>query len=427
MGMGGRRRAGVLRLALTFPAVVGGSSSWGFHAQLLEPLRHGATSLVLSDCAHAYVGQRLRLGQVGGHEEEAEVLSLRCNAGDAAGVKAAQLLAPAADPCDLAALGVKPADEGDSSALVKVSPADQIHEKEPPKLPERCRAMLEAARRVPGLEDSYRKARQSQQALLPDGVTSLAAEAPKRVPGVITLRTATQFSHDVGDPVHGYSKPSDKVELRATQCAGTPACSGRGLCDTTKGTCECDAGWGGEVCETASCVGGCGTGNCHNGTCLCSPGFTGERCESLATLTTEGCPHDCSNNGRCSAKLQCICAIGYSASDCSVACPNRCSGHGECFDGACTCYEGYEGIDCSTAEPQSIKDAFLGGMFAYYPIFVLFFYSFIFLFMFCFVGYIMNRCNGRFGTSAIPMWDYYAKKWRNAPLFEPVVHSTQRP
>ena len=27
---------------------------------------------------------------------------------------------------------------------------------------------------------------------------------------------------------------------------------------------------------------------------------------------------------------------------------------------------------------------------------------------------------GRFGTSAIPMWDYYVKRWRNAPLFEPI-------
>ena len=65
----------------------------------------------------------------------------------------------------------------------------------------------------------------------------------------------------------------------------------------------------------------------------------------------------------------------------------------------------------------------LGGMYAYYPQFVLIFYSACFLFGFCTLGYVVNRMNGKFGTSAIPMWDYYAKKWRNAPLFEPVLHS----
>ena len=42
------------------------------------------------------------------------------------------------------------------------------------------------------------------------------------------------------------------------------------------------------------------------------------------------------------------------------------------------------------------------------------------LLFFCCVGYGFNRWRGRFGTSAIPMWDFYAKRWRNAPLFEPI-------
>ena len=49
---------------------------------------------------------------------------------------------------------------------------------------------------------------------------------------------------------------------------------------------------------------------------------------------------------------------------------------------------------------------------------------------FCSVGYVLNRSRGRFGTAAVPMWDYYAKTWRNAPLFEPIFHvsaSTQTP
>ena len=42
--------------------------------------------------------------------------------------------------------------------------------------------------------------------------------------------------------------------------------------------------------------------------------------------------------------------------------------------------------------------------------------------MFCCLGYVCNRVQGESGTKAVPMWDYYSKRWRNAPEFEP-VHS----
>ena len=74
-----------------------------------------------------------------------------------------------------------------------------------------------------------------------------------------------------------------------------------------------------------------------------------------------------------------------------------------------------------------MSDALLGGLFAYYPAFVLFFYGSVFFFLFCILGYLVNRCNGKWGTSAIPMWDYYSKKWRNAPLFDPVYSSASKP
>ena len=51
-------------------------------------------------------------------------------------------------------------------------------------------------------------------------------------------------------------------------------------------------------------------------------------------------------------------------------------------------------------------------------------------FLFCCVGYAFNRWRGKFGPTAVPMFDYYAKRWRNAPLFEPIFAvsaSTQTP
>ena len=36
-------------------------------------------------------------------------------------------------------------------------------------------------------------------------------------------------------------------------------------------------------------------------------------------------------------------------------------------------------------------------------------------------GYLVNRCMlGKSGLSALPLYDYFMKKWRDAPLFEPV-------
>ena len=36
-------------------------------------------------------------------------------------------------------------------------------------------------------------------------------------------------------------------------------------------------------------------------------------------------------------------------------------------------------------------------------------------------GYLVNRCMlGKSEMSALPLYDYFMKKWRDAPLFEPV-------
>jgi len=244
------------------------------------------------------------------------------------------------------------------------------------------------------------------------------------------------------------------------ECASD--CSGRGSC--LNGVCACDQGFTGVDCSTHtssacpdSCSGhgncavagsrtpiclchsrfvgvtcalevGCPTdcndnGRCVDGECMCYRGYSGEACEAF-------CPHNCTlalnflgsytSRGRCSMDHRCICKEGFSGPDCSQECPSRCFGHGECVDGECVCRDGYEGYDCGDLQPMLWKNAFLAGFAGYYPLLFVALVALIGLLAFCCLGYCFNRWRGRFGTSAVPMFDFYAKRWRNAPLFEPI-------
>ena len=45
----------------------------------------------------------------------------------------------------------------------------------------------------------------------------------------------------------------------------------------------------------------------------------------------------------------------------------------------------------------------------------------LFLLVVCFVvQHVRNLCAGKYGLSAIPLYGFLMKKWRNAPTFEPV-------
>ncbi len=66
----------------------------------------------------------------------------------------------------------------------------------------------------------------------------------------------------------------------------TASCSGRGKCDTTKGSCTCFAPYTGASCEYAECPSGCGGhGTCDAtlGVCSCTFGFAYPDCTSLST------------------------------------------------------------------------------------------------------------------------------------------------
>lgn len=80
----------------------------------------------------------------------------------------------------------------------------------------------------------------------------------------------------------------------------------------------------------------------------------------------QGCKKDdpcegkvCFNGGTC-VDGSCVCANGYSGSDCSVA-PNACIGisclnGGYCANGACVCPQGYTGADCSQqVTPSAVR------------------------------------------------------------------------
>ncbi|XP_065146975.1 tenascin isoform X3 [Paramisgurnus dabryanus] len=83
-------------------------------------------------------------------------------------------------------------------------------------------------------------------------------------------------------------------------------------------------------------------GRCVDRKCVCFPGFSGPDCS-----TTE-CPDDCNNRGKC-VKGQCVCDPGFTGSACSSsACPENCNSRGRCVNGRCVCDLGFTGPSCKT-------------------------------------------------------------------------------
>lgn len=100
-------------------------------------------------------------------------------------------------------------------------------------------------------------------------------------------------------------------------------------------TCTCDAGWGGEFCNTKLCDPRCNEhGQCKNGTCLCVTGWNGRHC------TIEGCPSGCSSHGQCRVSgeglWECRCYDGWDGPDCAVALEQNCSDNKDNDKGICT-------------------------------------------------------------------------------------------
>ncbi|XP_027899534.1 stabilin-2 isoform X1 [Xiphophorus couchianus] len=149
-------------------------------------------------------------------------------------------------------------------------------------------------------------------------------------------------------------------------------CSGRGVCSDGlggNGTCSCQVGFVGTVCEDCSpgrygptcssecsCVHGlCGSGLKGDGRCTCFSGYRGPRCDQELP---ECAALSCQQNSRCmeealTGRLVCQCLPGYEKSGSQCLAKNPClrpvchslasCAHTGPDQHHCTCNEGYSG------------------------------------------------------------------------------------
>ena len=138
---------------------------------------------------------------------------------------------------------------------------------------------------------------------------------------------------------------------------------------TVPGTCVCNGGWSGPLCNQIICAAGCSpdNGGCttpvlqllccmhrmawlsfnpplHQGTCVCNDPtrWTGAYC---TTPICQGCQY-----GTCTSPGSCACTSGYTGALCDTpVCATPCA-HGACIrPNVCQCYPGWSAADCSTA------------------------------------------------------------------------------
>uniref|UniRef100_A0A670HZW2 EGF-like domain-containing protein n=1 Tax=Podarcis muralis TaxID=64176 RepID=A0A670HZW2_PODMU len=145
------------------------------------------------------------------------------------------------------------------------------------------------------------------------GVAPLVLSQPAQVavvdPSVASARTGAASA------APGYS---------GARCEEPPSCpddcNDQGRC--VDGRCACFPGYSGPSCADPACPQDCqGRGRCVDGQCVCDPGYSGP--------TAEAGPR-----GRCLKGAVCACHKGYTGPDCGqLACPEDCSGRGECQNG----------------------------------------------------------------------------------------------
>ena len=110
----------------------------------------------------------------------------------------------------------------------------------------------------------------------------------------------------------------------AQTCVSLNACSGHGTCVAASDTCSCHAGWGADSDIAYHKAPDCSKRTCPSGRAWADVPTTATSAHALA---------ECSNMGTCDrAKGTCTCFTGFEGGACNrMACPNACSGHGQCL------------------------------------------------------------------------------------------------
>eukprot|EP00899_Mesostigma_viride_P027650 jgi/Mesvir1/806/Mv17398-RA.2 len=115
--------------------------------------------------------------------------------------------------------------------------------------------------------------------------------------------------------------------------------SGHKRC-ANNGTCECDKGYEGELCEQAICEQRCGHGKClRPGYCTCEDGWKGRSCDEPV------CTRSC-NHGRCLQPNFCACDESWHGLTCDQQCEH---GTFSFQRQGCDCDDGWFGKECKKA------------------------------------------------------------------------------
>ena len=122
-----------------------------------------------------------------------------------------------------------------------------------------------------------------------------------------------------------------------------------GSCNLNDGTCDCFAGYYGDLCN-ATCPGRCSGNNgiCQDdGTCACDAGFTGDDC-SLECCIRDGGTAIGRVHGSCNPTGGCSCDAGWVGPNCDCNDQFTCSNRGTCSNtsGTCVCEDQFQGARC---------------------------------------------------------------------------------
>jgi hypothetical protein len=144
----------------------------------------------------------------------------------------------------------------------------------------------------------------------------------------------------------GFEATSDcraKVKRHLPSPPGRPNCplncNNHGICDDMaegKGKCKCDKGFRREDQGSRN---DCRSKEEKGDPPPMPPGYP----------AAPACPNRCSGHGECQMEGKCLCDEGFQLSaDCSAkSCLNNCNCHGECISGKCSCLVGYDDTaDC---------------------------------------------------------------------------------